>query len=139
MLCIRFTEKEGCDITARPAELRAVGEVILHLASADHGAHSFSGDTSISPQPYERVLSRLIVSVMGGPVCAAVDGDILRIEAGPEFLVGFASFFNFDDNTPSGHHYHHDYFEGNEYVSAKSVPLVIGVGVRIDSGSPAQR
>lgn len=139
MLRIRFTKNEGCDITAKPAELRAVGEVIQRLASAGHGFHSFSGDTSLPPEPYDRILSQLTIRVASGPVCATVDGDTLTIEAGPEFLAPpFASFFNFDDDTPAGHHHHHEYFEGNDYISPKSVPLAIGVGGRIDSRPPSQ-
>jgi len=127
MLLIRFADAEGCDIAAKPAELRAVSESILLLASAGHGSDSFSGDVSASPEPYDRTLSRLSVRVSSGPVCATVDDDILSIEAAPEFLVSFASFFDFDDDTPSGHHHHHEYWEGNKDISPNSIPLVIGV------------
>ncbi len=138
MLFIRFAKNEGCDISAKPAELRAVGEVVQRLASAGHGSHSFPGDTSLPPEPYDRVLSQLTIRVASGPVCATVDGDTLNIEVGPEFLAPFASFFDFDDGTPAGHHHHHEYFEGNDYVSPKSVPLVIGVGGRIGNSPPTQ-
>lgn len=134
MLCIRFTKQGGCEITASPAELRAIAKVISHLASSSHGSDSFAGDVSLSPKPYDRLLSRLTISVTSGPVCVAVDGDTLSIGAGPEFLIPFASFFDFDDKTPSGHHHHHEYFEGNSYISPNSTPLVIGVGGKIHAG-----
>ena len=127
MLSLRFTQKEGCDIHGTPAELRAISEKIQQIAAAGRGSHSFPADTSISPDPYDRALSRLIVRATTGPVCATVDGDTLTVEAGKDFLVGFASFFNFSEHTPHGAHYHHDYWEGNEDVSPKSVALVIGV------------
>lgn len=138
MLFIRFTTQEGCDIAAKPDELRAVSEIVSRLASAGHGSHSFPGDTSLSAEPYDHVLNQLTIRVANGPVCATVDGDTLSIEAGPEFLVPFASFFDFDDDTPAGYHNHHEYFEGNQHVSPKSVPLVIGVGGRIGGSPPAK-
>jgi hypothetical protein len=134
MLRIQFSSREGCAITARPSGLRAVAETISRLASAGHGSHSFPGDVSASPEPYERNLARLTIRVTNGPVCATVDGDNLTIEAGPEFLVPFASFFDFVDETPSGYHCHHDYWEGSSDVSPNSTPLVIGVGGRIGAG-----
>jgi hypothetical protein len=131
MLAIRFADGEECDITATPAELRAIAKVILQLASSGHGSHSFPGDVSASPKPYDRLLNRVTVSATAGPVCATVAGDNLQIEGGPEFLKAFASFFDFDDQTPPGHHHHHEYWEGNTHVSPHSVPLVIGVGGKL--------
>jgi hypothetical protein len=127
MLRIRFTQNEGCDISGRPIELRGVSERISQLAAAGQGSHSFSGDISASPKPYDRFLMQLIVRVTCGPVCAIVKGDALIVEAGAEFLVPFASFFNFSDDVASGYHHHHEYWEGNDYVSPNSVPLVISV------------
>jgi|SRR5215813_10392513 len=131
MLRIRYAKREGCDISAKPTELRAVSEVISQLASAGHGSHLVAGDTSGSPNPYDQFLSELIVQVTSGPVCATVDGKTLRVVAGAEFLASFATFFVFGDDTPAGHHHHHDYWEGNSYVSPNSVSLVIGVGDEI--------
>ena len=130
MFCIRFTKQEGCDITASPRELRLVGETITRLASFGGGSHSFSAEVSVSPKPYDQLLSFLTINVTTGPVCARVELDTLSISAGPEFLIPFASFFNFDDETPSGHHVHHEYWEGNTYITPNSTPMVIG----IDSG-----
>ncbi|HSY42557.1 MAG TPA: hypothetical protein VK811_01515 [Candidatus Acidoferrum sp.] len=131
MLSIRFADREGCDITATPAELHAIATAILQLASSGHGSHSFSGDVSASPKPYDRLLHRVTVSATAGPVCATVNGDVLAIEGGPEFLKAFASFFDFDDQTPSSYHHHHEYWEGNSHVSPHSVPLVIGIGGKL--------
>jgi hypothetical protein len=131
MLCIRFSKKSGCDISAKPLELRAIAEVILRLASSGSGSHTFFGDISISAKPYDQLLHQLAISVTTGPICATVNGDTLNICGGSEYLKPFASFFDFDDKTPSGHHNHHEYFEGNSYVSPNSTPLVIGVGGKI--------
>jgi hypothetical protein len=131
MLCIRYSKREGCDISASPLELRAVAEVISRLASSGSGSHTFTGDISVSALPYDQLLHQLTVSVTAGPVCAAVDGDTLRISGGSEFLTPLASFFDFADETPAGSHNHHEYFEGSNYVSPNSTPLVIGVGGKI--------
>jgi hypothetical protein len=132
MLVIRFADREGCSITATPAELGEIAKTISQIASSGHGSHSFSGDVSASPTPHERLLGQITISVGVGPVCATVNDDALTIEGGPEFLKAFASFFDFDDQTPSGHHHHHEYWEGNTDVSPNSIPLVIGVGGKLN-------
>ena len=131
MLCIRFSKKSGCNISAKPLELQAISEIILRLASSGSGSHTFFGDSSISPNPYDQLLHQLVISVTTGTICATINGDTLSICGGSEFLKPFASFFDFDDKTPSGHHNHHEYFEGNSYVSPNSTPLVIGVDGKI--------
>ncbi len=121
MICIYYAPGDGCDISGSPAELRGVAESVASLRSSV----SFAADTTQSPAPYPLALSALVVRVGVGPVCAAVQGSVLHVTAGPEFLPVFASCFEFEDSTPEGYHVHHEYFQGSEYIAAESVPLVI--------------
>ena len=123
MICIRFAPGEGCDLSGTPAELRAVAAAVSSLNSSV----SFAADTSQPADPYPVALSALVVRVGSGPVCASVQGDVLGVTAAPEFLTPFASWFRFEEATAGGYHVHHEYFPGNEYISPKSVPLVISV------------
>ena len=123
MFCIRYAPGEGCDISGLPAELRAVAESIVAL----RGSVSFAADTTQSPAPYPAALSSLVVRAGTGPVCAVVQGSVLHVTAGPDFLPVFASCFQFEDAAPDGYHVHHEYFPGSEHIAAESVPLVISV------------
>lgn len=126
MLCIRYTDREGCEISGAVSELRTVAEAITHLA-ATGGSVSIPTSTMTDARPYDRLLHRLVLHVTTGPVCARVAGDQLDLSAGADFLDTLSSFFIFDEGTPVGHHHHHEYWEGNAYVSSESTPLVISV------------
>jgi hypothetical protein len=119
---IRASDTE-LDITGEPAELRAVGAA---LAALKPGASvAFEADTAADPYPYTRVLVALRAEASGGLVRVAVEGDVLTATGSPDLLRRFASFFEFADDTPKGHHQHHEWWEGNEDIAPDSRPLVI--------------
>jgi hypothetical protein len=127
MICIRFCPCEGCDISGTPVELRAIADGITVLSHASSGSVSFIADTSHPPAPYPALLSALEVRVGPGPVCAKVHDGVLSVTAASKFLVPLSSFFQFEKTVSDGYHCHHEYFPGNAYISADSVPLIITV------------
>jgi hypothetical protein len=126
MICVRFTTSEGCDISGTLSDLLEVATIIRRLAKCG-GSRTVEADSQANPGAYETLLNSLALRITSGPVCATVSGGALEISAGATFMEGFASFFQFEAETPNGHHHHHEYWDGNEYVAPGSTPLVIRV------------
>jgi hypothetical protein len=119
---IRATDIE-LDLAGEPAELRAVAAA---LAALKPGASvTFAADPAAAPYPNTRVLAVFKAVASSGPVRVAVDGNTLSATGSADMLRRFASFFEFADDTPSGHHQHHEWWDGNEYIAPDSRPLVI--------------
>jgi hypothetical protein len=128
VVVIRATDTE-LDLSGSPAELRGLAAALARLAPGEHCR--FAADTTPSPVPYTRLLASFEVTASGGPVHVSIDGDTLRASGSPDGLGGFASFFEFPDDARSGTHHHHEWWEGNEYITADSRPLVVSVAEQV--------
>ena len=127
MLCIRYCQREGCEVSGSPADLRGVAATIERLCRSGSGSVTLPADASQPAHPYDRTLTQFIIHVADGLLCASVHDTILDIAGSHDCLATFASFFSFDESTPENYHCHHEYFEGSSGISPASTPLVICV------------
>ena len=128
MLEIRYSEPNELEISGSAGELQSVRRKILELVDSEKSQISFNADVSIDPEPYDSALSKLVI--VKGHFSASVSlrgGADVYVEGSVDCLEGFASFLDFDAEDQSGTHSHFEYFEGNDWISSDSVPLVISV------------
>ena len=123
-MVIRASEEE-LDLSGSPAELRGIARAIRSLQDGERC--SFVADIRALASPYDRVLSLFEVVASRGPVCIVLAGNTLVAEGSLPMLKCLASFFDFSDSDRHGTHHHHEWWEGNDYVSPVSRPLVISV------------
>lgn len=116
-----------CLITGSVKELREVKTAIMTLRKSENTEVVIEADKNFSPD--EQALGRIIIKKNDSPLTRASfeNSHELWITGNNNSLFSVASFFSFKKSTPSGHHTHHEYWEGNEYIASDSVPLVIMV------------
>jgi hypothetical protein len=131
MIAIRFSpdEKYGgeLDLSSSPKVLRNVGQSILSLIRNEIQQSIVIEAATIDPAPYRSCLSALVIRKTAALTKVSVSATALQIEGTPENLKTLASWFNFDDTTPSGYHAHFDSLDNEESVDPTSIPLVISV------------
>lgn len=127
MLEIRFSEPNELELSGTVDELQTVRNATLELAQTTASEITFDCDASINPKPYNLALSKLIIRKSQLPTNVSLENDELCVEGSPQSLKAFASFLDFDANSNSGRHSHFEYYEGNQWISPNSTPLVISV------------
>jgi len=126
MLWISYTPPCDLEMSAAPAEWNAIyGQISAWLAEGAPGEMRFTAGADGDPAPYERHLDGWIIRRTGWPAKLEVLGNLLTLSGTRETLEVFTSFIQMDGNTGEGIHTHYEYYEGNEYISADSVPRVI--------------
>jgi len=128
------TEKKMIVISASNNELELSGstaellEIATGLSGLKHGqVFRFEADSEADPSPYAHTLSALEAYISEGPMRVSVDDGILYLTGSAEMVVKFSSWFEFDEDAQRGDHNHHEWFEGNEFISPESRSLVISV------------
>ena len=86
---------------------------------------SLEANTDIKPEPFNRVLKRLIIYKCSGPTLVKEINGALVVSGSLENLERFLSFFEFDKESKTGEHSHFDYFEGDIYVHQDSKSMVV--------------
>lgn len=81
----------------------------------------FTAETGGDPAPYRRMLAGWRIHAAVGPSLAEVQGGELILSGNSECLEAFTSFLPVE----GGIHSHYEYYEGNDYVSAESIPMVL--------------
>ena len=128
MLEIRYSAPYESDISGAVDELRAVRREILGFVKSGGARISFEADSSIDPTPYESALSKLVIEKGQGQTLVSLKSDKeVRVAGYSNCLEAFASFFDFEPDAGRGAHSHRQYYEGDEWIAADSIPLVIGV------------
>jgi hypothetical protein len=126
MLSISYTPPRELEISAAPAEWNAIyRQISTWLAEGAPGELRFAAGADCDPTPYERYLAGWIIRGAGWPAKLEVLEDMLMLSGTRETLDAFTSFIQMDGDTGEGIHTHYEYYEGNEYISADSIPLVI--------------
>ncbi len=125
---IRYTAPNEVDISGTVEDLQTVKQLLLDVATSDSTFYEVEAETDFDPSPYASSLRRMVVIKSQGPVKATIICDeYIQVEASGEKMEVFSSFFDFEPNTPSGHHCHHEYYEEDQYIAPDSVPLVISI------------
>jgi hypothetical protein len=128
MLEIRYSNQNEVDISGEADDLRKVRQAIIDLADGDHCTVALFADPEINPHPYDSVIQKLLLMKGEGPTkISLLNEKTVKVEGLPENLKRLASFFDFGTGVVKGHHSHYEYHEGNEWIAADSIPLVISV------------
>lgn len=128
MLEIRYSNLNEVDISGKVNDLQEVRQIIINLAEGDHCTVALFADPAIEPAPYDSVIQKMLLMKGDGPTkISLLNEKTVRIEGLPENLKRLASFFDFDWGAAAGQHLHYEYYEGNEWIAADSIPLVISV------------
>lgn len=121
-MIISFSPPNDLELAGSSEELAAISDRVERLQPGEHlvVACSTAGD----PSPYASHLRQLRIEVAHGPVAVSVRDEVLNISGSLLTIQAFASFLVFHGEQP-GMHNHFEYFEGNEFISPTSIPLVI--------------
>lgn len=114
---IYFTPPKDLLLAAPTDELDRLGQF---LGTAKN--RRFAVDVPVDPSPYFTSLSALVVKVSHGPVLVAVHDSSLCLEGDSANLATLGSFFA---SAALGSHVHYEWYPGNEWIDAASIPLVI--------------
>ena len=123
-MVIRASASE-LDVSGSPAELRIIANALSYVVAG--ASLRFEAEMGIDPSPYDKLLAAFEVRATGGLVRVSVAGGSLIATGSPEALNVFASFFNFNDDTPRGYHVHHEWHTESDPIEVDSRPLVISV------------
>ena len=123
-------EPKGVDVSGTLSELANVASEIDGVASSAKAFVEVVGETDGSPAPYDRLLACMRVTSGNGPVRISEHPQgVLHVTGGSQELAALESYFLFGPDATRGAHNHYEYFPGNEYVTADSLPLVVSVTV----------
>lgn len=114
---IYFSHPNELLLAAPAAELHRLQRLVETATE-----HDFPAGIPADVSPYGTHLDVLAIRVSEGPVLVSVHGSELRIAGGPETLAPLGSFFA----AAVGSHTHYEWYPGNEWIDAQSIPLVIG-------------
>ena len=127
MIAIAYTPPADLDISGTASELNQVQEMVLELIRSKRQELRIEADRTFAPTPYEQSIAALIVRRGTGPTLISVlDQDVVAVGA-DHCLEAFASWFAWPLDAKFSAHAHYEYFEGNEWIAPKSIPLVIGI------------
>ena len=116
------------DIAGTVSEFASLRSNILELLSSNSLRLAVDADLKFDPAPYQFAIPCLVIEKSDGPTKVSVIEKSMVVVAGsPDNLERFASFFWFDPNVPAGAHAHYEYYDGNESIDPRSVPLVISI------------
>jgi hypothetical protein len=123
MLHIRYSPPRDLELSASPAELlRLSAAIAAFCAIPKPEGLCYPADSTADPAPYTRCLAGLRIRTAAWPARLAVDGDVLELTGSPETLDLLCSFL---ESAAETGHAHYEYYEGNDYISADSLPLVV--------------
>lgn len=125
MLHIKYTPPVDLELSANPSELLTLSaEIAAFTIHPKVNELNLLADGSVDPAPFTRCLTGLRVRRSAYPACVAVDGEELIIAGTNETLALFCSFL---ESAAQDGHVHYEYYEGDEYISPDSLPLVVRV------------
>jgi hypothetical protein len=120
------------DLSGSPKALQYVGQLILNLINDRYQVICVVEAAIFDPSPYNVCLKSLSICKSNTLIKILVLANSLYIQGSQDMLAIFASWFLDFDDTWCGHHRHINYYEGNEWIDPRSIPLVISVKNAID-------
>jgi hypothetical protein len=128
MLEIRYSNQGEIDISGKVDDLQGVRQSIIDLAEGNHCSVALFGESEFDPAPFNSVIQKILLMKGEGPTkVALLNEKTIKVEGQSENLKRLASFFDFASTSAMGEHSHYEYYEGNEWIAADSIPLVIRV------------
>jgi hypothetical protein len=127
MIELRYSNS-GVNIEGASEELLAIQARILGLADVGVGQIEVTGDSGVSPSPYDLLLEKLVISCGSGPIRASVSARReFNITANQECLRVLASFFSVPKGAEAGWHTHLEFYPENDWIAEDSEPTVISL------------
>jgi hypothetical protein len=105
-----------------------IADAIEEMIESDQKSILFNADTGFDPAPYDFVIPTLKVQIGAGPTKVSITDEELLVEGAPVYLASFAtSLSGFWPSEKFPCHSHYKHFEGCDWISPDSAPLVIGI------------
>jgi hypothetical protein len=119
---------EMADISGSWKDFEILRQDILKFLESNKESIFIGADKSMNSDGWDFVLEGLEINQEGDSVrVSVVENKFLKIQGSKIKLEIFAAWLEFSEDIESGYHSHYEYFEGNEYVDSKSIPLVIRI------------
>jgi hypothetical protein len=115
------------DLSGSPKALQYIGQLILNLINNRDQVICVVEAVIFNPNPYNVCLKSLSICKSNTLIKILVLANSLYIQGSQDKLAIFASWLLDFDDTCYGYHRHIDYYEGNEWIDPRSIPLVISV------------
>ena len=125
MITICVSDSEA-DISGSVSELREIALTIKALVSSCEQVATIPAQLC-DPSPYQQSLPALAFARRPSPTLVFADASSLTVSGPDQFLDGFATWFEFPDNSPQGQHNHFDPMPGDPDHSVDSLSLVVSV------------
>ena len=131
MIEIRYTAKrqtisDMADISGTWQEFEQLRHNLIKFLESNDENIFIDVDKDVDSEGWDFVLESLDINQTGDAVEVSVsENKILKIKGSKENFKIFADWLKFDEDTPSGYHSHYEFYEGNEFINSKSIPLII--------------
>jgi hypothetical protein len=125
MVIIRATHDE-LEVSGNYNELENITKKIERFAEQQESMTlCIKANTESSPEPYDTLLSALVIEKDDGMILVKVDAMEVRVYASPQNIDVFASYFSFEENDAINTHHHLEGFDGDDYIHPDSRSMVI--------------
>jgi hypothetical protein len=123
---VLYSNGFGVLVLAAPDEFaRMLGAVDEFLCSPAIFAN-YAAEWPCDLRNSERCLESITVVKTGGPIVAAVDGEVLLIRGSPDNLRVYLGFLKFHD-ADSGDHRHPEFVQQEGYLAADTVSVIFEI------------
>ena len=128
MIEIRYSLDEAIDVLGTRKDVEVFRQEVLNFLKTDLEKVHIEIEKEVNSEPWESVAKGLEIIQNDKPVKVSIsDEEIIKIEGSKDNLEKLTSFLEFDKNAVSGSHSHYEFYEGNEWITADSIPLIIGI------------
>lgn len=126
MIEIRYSLNEAIDILGYWKDIELFRQEVLKFLKTDLRKTQIDFEENTNFEPWDFAAKGLEIIQNGKAVKVSISEDkIIQIEGSKENLEKFTSFLEFNENAISGSHYEH--YEGNEWITSDSMPLIISI------------
>ena len=128
MLEVRYSTGEAIDISGSWEDVESFRQEILRFLKTDSEKIQIEIEKNINSEPWNYIAKNLEIVQNDLPVEISISTDrVIKIKGSKANLEKFTSFLIFDEKAVSGSHSHYEYYEGNEWISPESFPLIIEI------------
>mgnify|MGYP001557246414 CR=1 FL=1 len=107
------------------SELMNIAEYIQQARTGSKKSYELS--QLATAEPYSTLLEELIFNCNGSKIKGSLEGNSLIIEFSEETADVVASYFEFEEESIHGHHYHFDQYGSENYFETSSIDMVVKV------------
>ena len=130
MIEICHSNQGDADLSGTPKELQVIAESVHALLNSDSESVTFHAEAGYDPAPYDANVPTLRIRKGTGPGKVSLTDEELLVEGSPENLLRFTSYLDFPPNAQPSNHTRYEYWNGADWISPESMPLIIGIRQR---------